>query len=174
MIRTLDDRDEIKKQHKEIIEKRNKATNKENESDQILRHFEVKKKMFDDYKQNDIIYTEKDNKLKEKAKLLNNEVVFELEENEQKYLKMIRPDPFYFTDRDKLKFSRKYGNKNYKEFDSKKKIDEPQKITENEIIAINNKMYYEYKRDQYNNHQVFLQEEYKKSAEEKAEVDRVL
>ena len=114
MIRSLDDREEIKKQNKEIIDKRNKIIIKENESDSVL---------------------------KDKAKILHNEVVFDLDSAEANYLKQIRCDPYFFVDREKMKFGKKYGNKNYREFDSKKKIDEPQKISENEIIAINNKLY---------------------------------
>jgi hypothetical protein len=172
MIRTLDDREETKKQHKEIIEKRNKAMSREIENDGVLKHFEDKKRIFEHIKNDDINFTEKDAKLKDKAKLLHNEVVFDLENSESNYLKQIRPDPYFFVDRERLKYARKYGGKNYREFDSKKKIEEPQKISENEIISINNKMYYEYKRDQYKFHQVFLQEVYKKAFEEKNEIER--
>ena len=141
MIRSLDDREEIKKQNKEIIDKRNKIIIKENESDSVLKHFEEKKRIFEHIKNEEINYTEKDAKLKDKAKILHNEVVFDLDSAEANYLKQIRCDPYFFVDREKMKFGKKYGNKNYREFDSKKKIDEPQKISENEIIAINNKLY---------------------------------
>lgn len=141
MIRTLDDRDEVKKQNIDIIDKRNKIMIKENEYDSVLKHFEEKKRIFEHIKNEEINYTEKDVKLKDKAKVLHNEVLFDLDSAEANYLKQIRPDPFFFVDREKMKFSKKYGNKNYREFDSKKKIDEPQKISENEIIAINNKLY---------------------------------
>ena len=141
MIRTLDDREEIKKQHKEVIEKRNKVMTKESDADSVLRHFDEKKRIFEHIKNDDINYSEKDSKLKDKAKVLHNEVVFELDTSEANYLKQIRPDPYFFVEREKMKMAKKYGNKNYREFDSKKKVEEPQKISENEIIAINNKLY---------------------------------
>lgn len=137
----MDDREEVKKQHKEIIDKRNKAITKENEADSVLKHFDEKKKIYEHIKNDEINFGEKDTKLKDKAKLLHNEVLFDLDSLENAYLKQIRPDPYFFIDRDKLRFNKKYGNKNYREFDSKKKIDEPQKISENEIILINNKLY---------------------------------
>jgi hypothetical protein len=141
MLRTLHEREVIKKHHKEMIEKRNKVLLRETDSESILKHFEEKKKIFEHIKGEEINFTEKDAKLKDKAKILHNEVVFDLDAVETTYLKQIRPDPYYFVDRDKMKYMKKYGNKSYKEFDSKKKIEEPQKITENEINAINNKLY---------------------------------
>jgi hypothetical protein len=171
LLRTLNNKEDLKKLHFMKSEEFKKATEKKHSFENIKFNFDeaytsFKRRYEDVY----ALYNEKN-----KNKVLENKFLFDMgyqETDEDKiYLERIRSDPFYFPEKDKLKNSKKFGTKAYKEL----------KSTNNEVNIINQKFYYEYKNEQINEHKNYVdktyqnyEEEYKLAEEEFKKIDEEL
>lgn len=137
--RTMESRQEIKRKAQEISAKYNSA---KEEEEKALNHMEIFEKAVNrfllKYSEIEKFYYDKNknNKMLEHNEkiLLDN---YDLNTADKEFLKQIRSDPFYYFEYEKLKQSKRYGTKNYKEIKNAPKST----INEDNVQLINQKHY---------------------------------
>jgi hypothetical protein len=157
LIRTLEYRHEVRK--KTLIAKENfsKATNDEIQAKKRLQDFmDNFEKFAEVYRLFKNTYEEKNgnNKQLDGFKKTLFDLEKELPQSDKEYLQKIRSDPCYFDIREKLKESKRTGNKSYKEFLIR---GQDKKNQQENLLLINQKFYYEYKDEQIQSHSQYLE-----------------
>jgi hypothetical protein len=156
LLRTLNSKEDLKKTHAKTSEEHKNAFKKKDEFAVIKENFQEAYSLFK-RKYDDVIiaYNEKN-----KNKFLENKFLFDpghAETDEDKiFFQKIRSDPFYFMEKDKLKNSKKFGTKPYKEI----------KSANSEVTFLNQKFYYDYKIDQFNEHKNYIDNTFNQYEEE--------